>query len=129
MAFTLGAPAAVVKLVSERVVRISQIANPETPFRLANGATGTIGLAEKTVAGDITLPAGFQPRPYERPDGAIVSLQDSISVKVFDGSNPVATQAPLGIVKSGTTPEDFEISIENSGAAASGQLEIYIEFH
>lgn len=115
-------------MVSDRMVRISQEAGPESKFQLAAGATGTIGLFEKTVAANVVLPAAFQPRPYERPDGTVVSLQDSVSVSVNHTDNTAVLQ-PLNIVKTGTTPEDFQIAITNAGGLASGQLEIYVEFH
>lgn len=130
MAFTLGVPAAVSVLVSDRMVRIHQPgAGAEVPFQLAAGATGTIGLFPKSAAPDIRLPAAFMPRPYEGPDSPTpVSLQDSVKVTVIS-TNPPAVAKPIAIVKTGTTPEDFQIAITNAGNAATGALEIYVEFH
>ena len=128
MAFPVGVPARVIKQVTDRMVRISQPGvGAEVAFALGAGATGTIGLHKKLVAADITLPEGFMPGDYKRA-GADVSLQDSIDVKVRRvGSG--AVPMPLTIVKTGTTPEDFEISITNGGGNTTGQLEIYVEFH
>ncbi len=102
---------------------------PETPFQLSAGATGTIGLHEKTAAPDIRLPAAFAPRPFESPESNTpVSLQDSVKVTVIS-TNPPALAKPIAVVKTGTTPEDFQIAITNAGNAATGALEIYVEFH
>jgi hypothetical protein len=121
---------AVVKQISDNLVRI-------TGLSVDAGAAGTIGLFEAVPAPDVRLPAGFQPRPYDRPDGApVVSLQDSVQITW----NPVGQQAtvpPLEIDKTGTTPVDFLISIDMAGVIPdpplpppnSGAIEIYIRFH
>lgn len=121
MAFT---GAATIKMVSDRMVRI-------TGLSLASeGVTGTIGLHEKTVPADVTLPAAFQPRKYE--DAATpVALQDSISVRI-NYVNSGATLQAIQQVKTGTTPEDFVATLTNNAAVEggdSGELEIYVEFH
>lgn len=117
MAFT---GVAVIKMVSDRLVRI-------TGLSIANGANGTIGLHEKTVAPDERLPAAFQPRRYE-DSSSPVALQDSIKVW-FAYTDPGAVVMPVGVVKAGTTPEDFVATLSNAGAADSGELEIWVEFH
>lgn len=119
MAFT---GAATIVQVSDREVRI-------TGLSLGAGASGTIGLHEKTVPADVTLPAAFAPRPYETPESTTpVGLQSSVKV-TFASANPGAVQMPIGVVKTGTTPEDFVATITDAGGDVTGDLEIYVEFH
>ncbi len=119
MAFT---GSATIVQVSDRQVRV-------TGLSLAAGASGTIGLHEKTVPADVSLPAAFAPRPYDMPESSTpVALQSSVKVTV-DSENPGAVQMPIGIVKTGTTPLDFVATISNPGGDVTGNLEIYVEFH
>lgn len=115
MAFT---GSAVVEQIADSIVRITGVS-------LASGASGTIGLNQyggSSGAADIELPAGFQPSNYDS-----VSLQDQVMVN----SNPitsVATAIPVRVVKTGTKPLDFLITMTNDhGSLASPQLEIYVE--
>jgi hypothetical protein len=124
MTFT-GTP--VIKEVSDGLVRITGVS-------LANEATGTIGLHEKTVAPDIRLPAAFQPREYTYGNGAgaDVTLQDSVQVW-FEYIAPGAVVPPISVVKTGVDPRDFAITLENltesESPTDSGLLEIYVRFH
>jgi hypothetical protein len=78
----------------------------------------------------VFLPPGFRPRPYTRPDGTVVSLQDSIAVELTPDAGTVQEAVPIAIVKSGTTPEDFKITLTNvTVATLSSTLEAYVKFH
>jgi hypothetical protein len=125
MAFTSN-PAPVAKQISDNRVRIIQEGTVVTPFALAAGATGTIGLHKKTVAANITLPEGFKPEVSGRPGGD-VTLQDAIDVQINRLGNG-AVLMPIQVVKTGTTPEDFQIALTNNGGASTGLLEIYVSF-
>ena len=120
MAFT-GTP--VVQQVADNLVRITGVS-------LAGIASGTIGLATKTTPAEVSLPEGFQPGQYSRGDD-LVTLQDLVQVSIeYAGAvdNPVA----LSVVKTGTSPADFQIAITNTELAASlasPTLEIYIRGH
>jgi hypothetical protein len=124
MAFT---GVAVVKQVADNLMRITGVS------LAAEGATGTIALFEKLApAPDIRLPAGFKPRAYDYPDGAPdVSLQDSVQVSIIY-TNGGAVYEAISVVKTGTNPEDFLITLTNNAAVEggdSGALEIYVRFH
>lgn len=121
MAFT---GAAVVKQVADNLVRITGVS------LAAEGVSGTIGLFPKAVAPDVRLPEGLKAHADSRPSGD-VSLQDSIQVEINNTSN-AATAQPLQVVKTGTTPEDFVITVTNNAAVEggdSGDLEIYVRWH
>ena len=104
-------------LVADNIVRV-------TGLSLAGAASGTIGLSTKTVAADVSLPAGFAPRK-----NGSVNLADSISVSYVPVTS-VATLVPVMVVKTGTLSTDFVITFTNTTAAtASAELDIYIRFH
>jgi len=116
MAFT---GVATIKQIADDIVRI-------TGLSLAHGASGTISLSGG--AGAVLLPAAFQPEPYGY-EGATVSLQDSIDVTTTPAT-AVATAIPIQVAKSGTTLEDFLVTLTNNhGATDSPGLEIYVKFH
>ncbi len=120
MAFT---GSAVVEQVADDLVRITGVS-------LGAGADGTIGLFEKTVAPDVRLPESFKPRVYSYGE-LDVPLQASMKVDVTPVTAGVAV-APVLVVKTGDTPEDFEITIENQESGEgddTGDLEIYVRFH
>src|SRR5262249_35593244 len=103
MAFT---GTAVPKQISDSIVRV-------TGLSLGGGpVSGTIGLHEQTgVAPDVILPIGFQPRTYLYANvPGLVSLQDSIKVDVIP-AGPVVNSLQVDVVKSGTTPADFRITV------------------
>ncbi len=127
MAFT---GVATVKRISDRMWRITGVS-------LAADASGTIGLIAPVgpdpdiiLGGDATACPTWQ--PYRSNGlGGIVSLQDSIQVDI-NVVTDVGAAVPLSVVKSGTTTEDFLITIHNDNAALgqdSGGLEIYVEYH
>lgn len=90
---------------------------------------GTIGLAEKTVAADVTLPAAFKPRKYVSGVNEAVTMQDAIEV-VMNPTTSITTLVPVTVVKTGTLPTDFVITFTNTTVATtSAVLEIYIRFH
>lgn len=130
MAFT-GTP--VVQEITDGLVRITGIAlpgaqasPPRPPAILApfipppspsGTAIGTIALHEFTGTPDIRLPLAFKPRHYIYSDDGEVTLQDSVQVYI-DQVLPGAFAVPLGIVKIGTLPTDFEIIITNTSFGA-----------
>jgi hypothetical protein len=111
MAFT---GSATIQQVSDRVVRIIGLS-------LGNGAAGTIGL--NGGAGEVSLPATFQPKAYGQYSG--VDLAESIKV------TPIARGATLGAnVQITKVASPFLITVTNNAAgAATAELELYIEFH
>lgn len=119
MAFT---GTATVLLVSDSLVRI-------TGLSLAGAASGTIGLDEKTTPAEVSLPAAFKPRTYVDGIAVAVTLQDSIQV-MANVVTSVTTLVPVKIVKTGTTPLDFVITLTNTTVGTtSAELELYIRFH
>jgi len=120
MAFT---GAATVVQVADDVVRI-------TGLSLAGAAAGTIGLSTSTGSPGVALPAAFQPAPYVGPNGQAVALQDAVEIDVRNAATGIATPVPIAVVKTGTTPLDFLITITNlTGSTLSPALEIYVKFH
>lgn len=119
MAFT-GTPT--VHQISDREVRITGVS-------LASAAAGTIALFGHAAGPDVVLPAAFQPSPYEY-NGATVSLQDSIELIPVNAAIGVATAIPLAVVKTGTTPADFLITVTNThGSLATPNQELRVKFH
>ncbi len=104
-----------VTLVADGLVRLSEDPDHREAFGLAGLAMGTIGLFEKTVPCDVTLPAAFMPRPY----GA-VTMQDSVQVWMVKTAFDGVVEVPITVVKTGTSPDDFQITLENTGGAGGG---------
>jgi hypothetical protein len=125
MAFT-GTP--VVTLVADNLVRIASGTGEEDTFGLAEGDSGTISLFEGTGA-DVELPAAFKPRPYVSSDDS-VSLQAAVQVEITYTVQGVLQQ-PVRVVKTGTTPANFLITLTNDSASelAPVEFELYIRFH
>lgn len=119
---------AVVKLVSDRLVRVTGVSLN------AEGGAGTIALFEKTApAPDVRLPDDFKPRNYDLPDveGGVVTLQDSVQCW-FVYTNPGTVVPSISVVKTGSTPQDFLVTLTNNTqqeGGNSGNLEIYVGFH
>jgi len=113
---------ATTKLVADNIVRVFIILGIEP------GQSFTLGLNENTGAPAVFLPAGFKPRPY-----ADKTLQDAVSVDVnfADGVSPPTTDVPIAVVKTGTTPQNFLITLTNTsvGVQGTGLLEVYVKFH
>lgn len=119
MAFT-GTPTIV--QISDRLVRITGVS-------LASGASGILGLAASTVSGAVKLPAAFKPANYQA-EGHTVTLQDAVQCTCENAATGVATAIPLAVVKTGTTDEDFAITVTNThGSLASPAQEIMVSFH
>ena len=95
MAFT-GVP--VVKRVSDSLIRITGIS-------LDASAVGTISLFDG--AGEIKLPADFQPTVYAgQGNSGLVTLQDSIELSHL-------ACVPIQVVKSGTTKQNWLATLTN----------------
>jgi hypothetical protein len=112
----------VVKQVSDAIVRITGVALP------VDGTTGTIGLAGATgTPPDVRLPSSFRPAPYSRGD-QVVSLQDSVdaSFRLAALGSPLCDPV---VIKTGTTEEDFRITLATDLETPSPLLEIYVKFH
>ncbi len=106
---------AVVKKVSDRVVRVTGIS-------LAADATGTIAIGNAT--GDIDISGLPEWEAY-----GDVTLIQAVTVKINIVTD-VTAGVPISVVKTGTTQTDFLITFHNDTAADdSAELEIYIEFH
>lgn len=119
MAFT-GTP--VVVQLSDRLARI-------TGLSLAAGASGTIGLFRNSGTPGVRLPAAFQPSNYQA-EGHTVTLQDAVQCTWENAAVGVATAVPLAVVKTGTTDEDFAITMTNThGSLACPVQEIMVSFH
>lgn len=118
MAFT-GTPA--VQKINDRKFRIAG------GITLAGDASGTIGFSDKTVAAEVSLPAPNWD-PYSLPDGSTVSLIEAIEVSIALTTD-VTSAVPISVVKTGTTHQDFVITLHNDSAATvSAELEIWVEF-
>lgn len=77
----------------------------------------------------VRLPAAFLCSPYTY-DGHVVELQDSIRCSVENGEASGAVQAPISVVKTGSTVDDFVITLtNNSGSVDSPDQEIVVRFH
>lgn len=120
MAFT-GTP--VVVQISDRECRI-------TGVTLAAGASGVIGLAAKTAAAEVPLPAGFIPGEYVGPSGHTVTLIESIDVTAKPAATGTAVAIPVSVVKTGVDPQNWIATLTNTHAStATPSLEIYVKFH
>lgn len=109
MAFT---GTAVVERISANRARI-------TGLSLGIGAAGTIAMAAGSGEVEITAPEW-------QPQGS-VNMADAARVSVTLVSG--ATVAPaVGVVKTGTVASDFLATLTNLGAAATGTLEIWVDF-
>lgn len=118
MAFT---GAAVVKQVSDRIVRI-------TGLSLAAGATGTIGLAGSAgTPPDVVLPESFKTEHYTY-GGLSMSFPDMLDVTTKQTADS-ATAVPITITKIGSTLADFRMNLKNSSSGVSPTLEIYVKLH
>jgi hypothetical protein len=113
MAFT---GVAVVTKVSDSVFLV-------TGLSLAGDASGTIGFSDKTVAPEVELTApDWQPRSG-------LTLSQLIEVRQTIVTD-VTAAVPISVVKTGTSHEDFVITMHNDSAATvSPALAIWIEFH
>lgn len=100
MAFT-GTP--VVTQVSDGLFRITGVS-------LAASASGTIGLIDKTVPAEISLVSKVW-GPYRDVD-----LSESVSA-IINAVTPTLVAVPITVNKTGTKPADFEMTLENVGAA------------
>lgn len=118
MAFT---GTAVIQYVSDRKARI-------TGLSLAAAATGTIGLvANASAAVKLDPPDNWN--RYKNAKGEEIELDASIQVTVIKAEAGLATTEAVAVVKTGDGPADFLATLSNPDAAASGALEIYVEFH
>ena len=105
MAFT-GVP--VVKRVSDSLIRITGIS-------LDAGAVGTISL--DAGAGEIKLPADFQPTVYAgQGNSGPVTLQDSIELSHLPC-------VPVQVVKTGTTKQNWLATLTNLHTAGGGEAQ------
>lgn len=122
MAFT---DVPLITLVADGLVRLSNSGGERAAFGLAEGATGTIGLHEDAGTPDVRLPAAFKPRHYTG-----VTLQDSVQCYITKTGLGI-TEVPVTVVKTGTLPTDFTITLVNTIAAEGGGVafELYIRFH
>lgn len=119
MAFT---GAATVKKISDRKFRI-------TGLSLAAGASGDIGLAQNANA-DVALQApGWDRYETSGLQGGAVNLAEAIQVTVVKAEAGLGTTEACAIVKTGDGPTDFLATVSNPDAAASGALEIFVEYH
>lgn len=123
MAFT---GVAVFQMITQNLVRI-------TGLSLGAGASGTIGLARKTAAAEITIPAQFNPDVYTIDGGGgaldTVTLAESLAFEITPNQTGGITAAvPVNVAKTGTAPEDFQASLANPSGGATQGLEIYVRF-
>jgi hypothetical protein len=112
MAFT---GSAVFEQISERCVKIAGLS-------LASGAAGTISLS--TGAGEETLPASFQPKPY----GDVDLIEGMwLTYEVTTDVNNAALN--LRTVKTLPASEWLVTITNDDGVNATGVLFIYVHFH
>lgn len=119
MAFT---GVAVITKISDKLFRI-------TGLSLAAAAAGTIGLVQN-VAAEVPITApGWDRYDSVGIHGGLVELDDSVELRYCVAEVGQAVVEPLSIVKTGNGPADFLLTLTNPDAAASGALEIYVQFH
>ena len=118
MAFT-GTP--VIQKISESKFRITGVS-------LAAAATGTIGLTQHPSA-EVQLEAPQWDR-YQTPglQGGQVEVDAAVEVRITYVDAAGTTTEPVTVTKTGDSPVDFLATLTNRDAAASGELEIYVEF-
>lgn len=88
---------------------------------LASDASGRIGLFRSTLGPEIRLPQSFFAEAYHYQEG-IVGLGDALQVDFTLGLTPGGFTNLLPSVQiSGTTPEDFEITIKNTNTGEATQ--------
>ena len=88
---------------------------------LASDASGTIGLFRSTLGPEIRLPQSFAADTYHY-QGGIVGLGDALQVDFTLGLTPGGfTNLLPSVQTSGTTPEDFEITITNTNTTEPTQ--------
>lgn len=120
MAFT---GAATIKKISDNLFRITGVS-------LGIGAAGTIALSQNAAASEVDITApGWEKYDSVGLHGGTVSLAEAVSVTVNDIDVAGTTVEPVVIVKTGTVPTDFLITLTNRDAAATGTLEIYVRYH
>lgn len=117
----IGTP--VIEMINKNLARITGIS-------LASQVSGTIGLPQASgTPPDITLPSSFK-APTLSFEGDPVSLQARIvvSLEPVSGAPGPLTNLPPSIEKTGTTPEDFRITVTNTNTSLTTQaLEIYVQ--
>lgn len=123
------AHAPTITLVADNLVRLWLSDISENFFGLAEGDSGTISLFEG--AGEVVLPAAFKPRVYHSENATDVTLQDSIQVEITNEAGGVILSSPIRVVKTGTTPANFLITLTNDAVAEVGSavFELYVRFH
>lgn len=88
---------------------------------LASDASGRIGLFRSTLGPEVRLPQSFFAEAYHYLEG-IVGLGDAIQVDFTLGLTPGGfTNLLPSVQMSGTTPEDFEITITNTNTGEATQ--------
>lgn len=99
-----------------------------TGLSLVAAAAGTISLEQGTGQVKITAPEWGD---YKTPGshGGDVTLNESVQVTVNEIDPAGTTVEPPAIVKTGTVPGDFLVTVTNRDAANTGALEIYLRFH
>lgn len=117
MAFT-GSPT--IKKISANRVRI-------TGLSLAAGASGTIGLEAGAGEVDVVMPE-WQPYETSGTHGGDVGLNEAIEVDVVSADAAGTATEDIAVVKAGATEALFLATLTNKDAAASGALEIYLNF-
>jgi len=106
--------------VSNNCVRI-------TGLSLGIGAAGTIGLTENAAAEVAIVAPDWKPYSNAR-GGANVNLDSSIKITVISADAAGAAVEDVAVTKAGTLQSDFLATLTNKDVAASGALEIYVEF-
>jgi hypothetical protein len=122
MAFQ-GLATVVVEQLTPNLIRISG-----PGLDLLPGTSGTIGLsAAAGTVPDVRLPATLL-IPVATFAGQPISLQAGHRVQVTPDSAGPLTNLQPSVAKTGTTPQDFRITITNTNANLTTQdLEIYVE--
>lgn len=88
---------------------------------LASDASGRIGTFRSTLNPEIKLPQAFVAASYSYQEG-IVELRDAIQIDFTLGLAPGGfTNLMPSVQMSGTTPEDFEITITNTNTGEPTQ--------
>jgi hypothetical protein len=88
---------------------------------LASDASGRIGLFRSTLNPEVRLPQAFVAEPYHY-QGGIIRLSDAVQIDFTLGLTPGGfTNLMPSVQTSGTTPEDFEVTITNTNTGEPTQ--------
>jgi hypothetical protein len=104
-----------------RILQLSERELVIHDLSLASDASGTIGLFRSTLGPEVRLPQSFSAESYAF-EGGIVGLTDVLQIDFTLGLTPGGfTNLMPSVQMSGTTPEDFGITVTNTNTSEPTQ--------